>query len=195
MENNSNSSIPINLREGSIIISGPECFVEKNMQATFEFVEKYFSSFPTIPLATPVSLPSSGTSANEHSTESGTVDSKTIPVAGNDKYISAGIYHIDSDDGTISILKKVPGNNKAEKAKNIALIVLYIRKGKIHGKEIIPICEKHNCYDSSKFSAIFKNEKTNIIRKGTGQSWTIELTQPGEAAAVALLEEMVNDTK
>lgn len=46
MENNSNSSISINLREGSIIISGPECFVEKNMQATFEFVENIFRLFP-----------------------------------------------------------------------------------------------------------------------------------------------------
>ena len=79
--------------------------------------------------------------------------------------------------------------------KNIALIALYIRKGKVPGKEIIPICEKHACYDSANFSSTFKNEKTNIIRKGTGQAWTIELTQPGEAAALALLEEMANDKK
>ena len=119
---------------------------------------------------------------------------KTTPIT-VDKYIKAGVYHIDGEDGTISILKKIPGNSNAEKMKNIALIVLYIRKEKIAGKEIIPICEKHACYDSTNFSSTFKNEKTNIIRKGSGQAWTIELTQPGETAALALLEEMANDKK
>ena len=165
---NINSSISISLRDGNITISGSDTFVEKNKQAAFDFVERNLALFPTTPPATP---------------------------AESDKYIEAGIYHIDPDDGTISILKKIPGNNKSEKTKNIALIVLYIKKGKVPGKDIIPICVKHACYDSSNFSSIFKNEKTNIIRKGSGQNWTIELTQPGEAAAINLLEEMVNDTK
>lgn len=189
------ATVSINLHEGSIVISGSEDFIEKNMKAAFDFVEKNLSVAPTVinaPAVPAVANPlTSFPIANTAMPEPANVTS----ASSDDKYIKAGVYHIDADDGTISILKKVPGDNKAEKTKNIALIVLYIRKGKVPGKEIIPICEKHACYDSSNFSAIFKNEKTNIVRKGSGQSWTIELTQPGETAALTLLEEMANDKK
>lgn len=192
---NKNASVSINLHEGSIVISGSEDFIEKNMSIAFDFVEKNLSTVtnavvaPTLPAATSISTPvfTSSTTSSE--------PANAAAASSYDKYIKAGVYHIDADDGTISILKKVPCDNKTEKTKNIALIVLYIKKGKVSGKELIPICEKHACYDSSNFSAIFKNEKTNIVRKGTGQSWTIELTQPGEAAALTLLEEMANDKK
>ena len=72
---------------------------------------------------------------------------------------------------------------------------MHIKKGKIPAREIIPICEKHACYDSSNFSSVFNKEKANIVKKGAGRNWTIELTQPGETAALALLEEMANDKK
>jgi hypothetical protein len=116
-------------------------------------------------------------------------------IIGKDKYIEEGVYHIDALDGSISILKKIPGNSKAEKTKNIALIVLHIKKEPIHASLIIPLCEKHNCYDQANFSSMFKNEKTNIVRKGSGKAWTIELTKPGKEAAIKLLEDMVNASK
>jgi hypothetical protein len=34
-----------------------------------------------------------------------------------------------------------------------------------------------------------------MIRKGNGQSWTLELTQPGEEAAIELLEGLANAAK
>lgn len=190
MEENKNVSISINLGDGSITISGSETFVEKNMNSVFDFVERNRQFVPQT-----TASEEDATKGDKFSTQS----TLTTPPIENpkigDKYIKAGVYHIGAEDGAISILKTVPGKNKAEKAKNIALIVLYIRKGKVDGKELIPICEKHACYDSGNFSSTFKNEKTNIIRKGSGQSWTLELTQPGESAALALLEEMANDKK
>ena len=189
-----NATVSINLHEGSIVISGSEDFIEKNMKAAFDFVEKNLSVSPAAIVA-PTVVPATSSSASSPVSDAPSEPISATPISSDDKYIKAGVYHIDADDGTISILKKVPGDNKSEKTKNIALIVLYIRKGKVPGKEIIPICEKHACYDASNFSATFKNEKTNIIKKGSGQSWTIELTQPGEAAALALLEEMANGKK
>lgn len=192
---NKSPAISLNLYEGSISISGSEEFIEKNLKVVFDFVEKNIltnsratTTSDTLTVVNPLKdIPVTDTVSPELPKVSATLS--------DDKYIKAGVYHIDSEDGTISILKKVPGDSKSEKVKNIALIVLYIKKGKIPGKDIIPICEKHACYDSSNFSATFKNEKTNIIKKGTGQSWTIELTQPGETAALELLEEMANDKK
>ena len=188
------ATVSINLHDGSIVISGSEDFIEKTMKVAFDFVEKNLS----LPATPSVLTTLAATNQLEHNSKEDIVNlesNNTALVPSDDKYIKAGVYHIDADDGSISILKKVPGDNKAEKTKNIALIVLFIKKGKIQGNEIIPICEKHACYDSSNFSAVFKNEKTNIVRKGSGQSWTIELTQPGETAARALLEEMANDKK
>lgn len=188
------ATVSINLHDGSIVISGSEDFIEKTMKVAFDFVEKNLS----MPATPSVLTTLAATNQLEHNSKEDIVNlesNNTVLVPSDDKYIKAGVYHIDADDGSISILKKIPGDNKAEKTKNIALIVLFIKKGKIQGKEIIPICEKHACYDSSNFSAVFKNEKTNIVRKGSGQSWTIELTQPGETAARALLEEMANDKK
>lgn len=188
------ATVSINLHDGSIVISGSEDFIEKTMKVAFDFVEKNLS----MPATPSVLTTLAATNQLEHNSKEDIVNlesNNTALVPSDDKYIKAGVYHIDADDGSISILKKVPGDNKAEKTKSIALIVLFIKKGKIQGKEIIPICEKHACYDSSNFSAVFKNEKTNIVRTGSGQSWTIELTQPGETAARALLEEMANDKK
>lgn len=192
---NKSPAISLNLYEGSISISGSEEFIEKNLKVVFDFVEK---NILTNSRATTTSDTLTVVNPSKDIPVTDTVSPELPKVSAtpsDDKYIKAGVYHIDSEDGTISILKKVPGDSKSEKVKNIALIVLYIKKGKIPGKDIIPICEKHACYDSSNFSATFKNEKTNIIKKGTGQSWTIELTQPGETAALELLEEMANDKK
>lgn len=194
MGNDNNATVSINLHEGSIVISGSEEFVGATMQVAFDFLERNLSVAPKT-LNISEESPSEDISAENAPADLGIMNSTTIGTLTDDKYIRAGVYHIDSDDGTISILKKVPGESKSEKAKNIALIALYIKKGKIPGKDIIPICEKHACYDSSNFSAVFKNEKTNIVRKGSGQSWTIELTQPGETAARALLEAMANEKK
>lgn len=191
MEEIKNATVSINLTEGNIVISGSEEFVEKNMETIFSFVERVNKSVYD---PKKVAQPKEDCRGETTISEEAITTEETTPIT-VDKYIKAGVYHIDGEDGTISILKKIPGNSNAEKMKNIALIVLYIRKEKIAGKEIIPICEKHVCYDASNFSSVFKNEKTNIVRKGSGQKWTIELTQPGEEAAIELLEEMANDKK
>ena len=188
MEEIKNASISINLNEGNILISGPEEFVEKNMEKVFSFVERTgclrFSEKTVAEISTDKGCTTKCTDAKSE-----------IVNPDADKYIRAGVYHIDTEDGKISILKKIPGNSKAEKMKNIAMIVLYIRKEKILGKEIIPICEKHSCYDGPHFASTFESEKTNLIKKGNGKAWTLELTQPGEEAVIALLEEMANDKK
>lgn len=191
MEEIKNATVSINLTEGNIVISGSEEFVEKNMETVFSFVEHTNKS---------AYVPKKDMRQKENCGEETPISennliTEEITPAAEDKYIKAGVYHVDKEDGTISILKKIPGNSNSEKMKNIALIVLYIKKGKIEGKEITHLCEKHNCYDSSNFSSVFKKEKTNIIRKGSRQKWTIELTQPGEKAAIQLLEEMANDKK
>ncbi|MBQ0098705.1 MAG: hypothetical protein KBS62_07250 [Oscillospiraceae bacterium] len=188
MEEIKNASISVNLSQGNIIISGSEEFVEKNMDAVFLFVERANKKYENHPRTD-----NDNSLINEFTVTQKTNEDKRSSSV--DKYVENGVYHVNLEDGEISILKRIPGNSKSEKVKNIALIVLYIRKEKITGKDIIPICEKHNCYDQANFATVFKNEKTNFIRKGSGQKWTLEITQPGEEAAKSLLEEMSNNDK
>jgi hypothetical protein len=154
MEETKTASISVNLSDGSILITGSEEFIERNKEDVFTFVEKNIRSSHK---------PNFDADKLEESSNMPNQNALQEPLSNNtesdDKYVKAGVYHIDAEDSSISILKKVPGDNKTEKTKNIALIVLHIRKGKVPGKDIIPICEKHNCYDSANFSTAFKNEK------------------------------------
>ena len=184
----SNANICINLKDGSISISGSEEFVSKNMETVFDFVMENLNlsnkAFPKTSEAVEINT------LNESKSDSSAEESEE-----KDKYIVAGIYHVDAESGAISILKKIPGNSKAEKMKNIALIALHVKQGKIEGRDLVPLFEKHACYDSSNCTKIFKSELTNMIYKPNGKKWTVELTQPGQEAAVALLEGMLNDKK
>jgi len=172
------ASITVNLKERSFTISGSEEFVEKNKQELKDFITMNIESEEII-------------SANNKENE----DKKYSLTEEQDRYIRNGIYTIDSEDGTVTILKKVPGKNNAEKTKNIALIVLFAKgeNEKIQGSELKRLCEKQKCYDSKNFAATFKRDMSNFIMKGKGQSWTIELSIPGKDNAKELLESLCNN--
>lgn len=172
------ASITVNLKERSFTISGSEEFVEKNKQELKDFITMNIESEEII-------------SANNKENE----DKKYSLTEEQDRYIRNGIYAIDSEDGTVTILKKVPGKNNAEKTKNIALIVLFAKgeNEKIQGSELKRLCEKQKCYDSKNFAATFKRDMSNFIMKGKGQSWTIELSIPGKDNAKELLESLCNN--
>ena len=83
-----------------------------------------------------------------------------------------------------------------KKMKNVALIVLYEKKEAIERENLKALCEKQGCWDANNASAIFERDIVNFIKKKkSSKVWTLELTIDGEAAAVALLEEMLNDKK
>ncbi len=183
MSEQNNSEIRVNLQEGSFSISGSESFIGANREIIMGYVK---NNFTRVINKSPIEA--------EKNNDIGTVSTnKATNNESIDKYIDAGLYHVDSEDGSISILKKIPGKSNSEKTKNIALIVSYIKKEKILGSSIIPICEKHGCFDSAHHATIFANEKELFVRKGSGKSWAIELTKPGEEAAIDLLEEMLSN--
>lgn len=170
--------ITVNLKERSFTISGSEEFVEKNKQEFKDFIMMNMEQEET-------------TTANNSEKE----DNKDCMTEEQNRYIRNGIYAIDSEDGIVTILKKVPGKNNAEKTKNIALIVLFAKgeNEKIQGSEIKKLCEKQKCYDAKNFAATFKRDMSNFIMKGKGQSWTIELSIPGKENAKELLEGLCNN--
>lgn len=168
--------ISVNLKERSFTISGTEEFVERNKQELKEIIMKNIEQEETEMV-----------NKNENKKEYLTKE--------QDKYINNGIYAIDNEDGTVTILKKVPGKNNSEKTKNIALIVLFAKgeDTRIQGSEIRKLCEKQKCYDAKNFASTFKRDMSNFIMKGKGQSWTLELSIPGRDNAKELLESLCNN--
>jgi len=179
MTDNSNSQITVNLTELSFSITGSEAFIEKHIENLKTYINEKS--------AAPVKI-----AAVNSNSQIQTEEKKPAGSASNvDKYIENGIYDVDEETNEVSILKAVPGSNKAAKAKNVALILLYAKGTEIQGSEIIPHCVEQACYDMANFSAIFKKKDGNFIRKGNGSSWSLKLTIPGRQAAQKLLEEMI----
>lgn len=177
-----NYNITVNYSEGSFSITGSEEFIEKTKNEINEMLLKVYVKKQKIEEVIAAS--------KEENSNNITIASKS-----NEKYINKGIFNIDTDDGEITILKKVPGKNNAEKTKNVALIVLYAKgeNERIKGSEIKGLCEKQKCYDQKNFAAIFKRDMSNFVMKGKGQSWTLQLSVPGKESAIELLESMCSD--
>lgn len=186
MDKEFNTNITVNLRDGNFTISGTESFVEKYYNDLKEYVKENISSCKSVisPQHNPQPLYS------EIQSNSPVQSAKTS----YDKYIENGIYYIDDSTNQIKILKNVPGGNKATKAKNVAMILLYAKNGEMSNTEIIAECQEQACFDSANFSSVFKKKDGCFIRTGNGKSktWTLRLTTPGRKAAEELLESMVN---
>lgn len=192
MEESKSARVSINLRDGTINITGSEPFVEKNMETVFAFVERTKVTIPTYVSQNQLSVPL--VEKTDHLSET----QEIVPSEKDEKgkYKKLGIYSVDAEDGTISIHRKIPGNTNAEKMKNVALIVLYEKGEAIEGATLKTLCEKQGCWDRNNSAAIFEREiKLFIKKKISAQKWTIALTIDGEQAAIDLMEGMVSDKK
>lgn len=180
-----NVELNVNLTERSFSIKGTEEFVDRKTKEIVELLEKFGSVNSN--QKTIIQNVGNNIEPNEQN---------NVRNSGNklQKYIDAGILSIDGED--VMILRKVPGKNNADKTKKIALIIILALNKPILSKLIVQNCEQLGCYDASNFSKIFKNDKSGkFIRKGSGQSWTLDATIPGKEYAVEVLEEMCNAIK
>lgn len=178
MEEKDCSEIYINLKEKIFSIKGDSNFVKES----FESIKEIVVSLKNVP------------ELNEkEQNEKGIIESEEV-VNENclDKYIKAGIYSID--ENKVIFHKKITGKTNAEKMKNIALIAIYAKNGKIQSSELKELCERQACYDANNFAAIFKRDIENFIVKGKSQSqsWEIDLTVGGKEKAEEILESMMN---
>lgn len=195
MPDNITSRVEINLSTGSLVVSGTEEFINESLEKVLDFLKE--NSFQndhnntvTIQKAPMVTTPS---------TQPSTIDTTLHPVTPNadsSKTEYPSVYKFDSEEN-ISILKDIPGNTKATKARNLALIVLHAiskkegKEAKIRGSDLVSLCQKHNCYDKNNFSKTFE-EQRDFLKEGKSksQNWTLKLTFEGEKNAKHLLESL-----
>ncbi len=174
--------VTVNLKEGSFSIAGTESFVQQNIENLKIFIKDNMNEIKmNVPVIT-----------NQCSSANTVEILPQNPEQNTDKYQEKGIYFIDKETGEIQILKNIPGKNKANKSRNVALILLYAKNDVINGSDIKKHCVEQACYDQANFASWFKKKDGCFIRQGNGQSWTLRLTIPGKEEAVALLESMID---
>ena len=104
--------VTVNLKEGSFSIAGTESFVQQNIENLKIFIKDNMNEIKmNVPVIT-----------NQCSSANKVEILPQNPEQNTDKYQEKGIYFIDKETGEIQILKNIPGKNKANKSRNVALI-------------------------------------------------------------------------
>lgn len=153
------------------------------INSMFEKWSKMFEG-PGALLAKPV--------AQLHSTE-------TISIGANAGQNVAGYENVfDELEGKLKIIAQMPGNNKADKARSTALVVLFgnLIRGQMttSADEIREHCLDQGCYDSSNFASHLKGLKDKItMNTKPGGGYDVKLTAPGRKAAQAFVEKLNNE--
>jgi hypothetical protein len=104
----------------------------------------------------------------------------------------------DSVDGKLKIIADVPGNSKAVKARNVALVLLYGHHlqgtDQIASELIREACTDHGCFDSGNFASSIKALKDKIVMNTkAGGGYDVKLTAPGRKAAKEFVESLNNE--
>lgn len=155
------ASIKLQSNTFSIEISGNEEFVKNQYQG---FVNEYGLYIKTS---------ANSSSANVVASE---------PTAVSASIGGSGIENLFSfeDDGAVTINMAVSGNNKAEKIKNVALLIGYARKDDwIPTSVIAKECKRQGCWDSGNFASYVKQCEPLIMIRGKGSNKCIKITVSG----------------
>lgn len=182
-----NCTMSLNLSERSFALEGDQGFVEKHYIKLLQIVQE------TQPVtSSPSVIPSAGLerdalNAAETGNQLQCTDSQLAP------YISEGIFYIDSDTKMPVIQTTVPGNNRREQMRNVALILLYASDGPMNSSYIKEQCQRQSCLDGANFSKAYEKDKKNFIKKGKpgSRDWSLELSIPGKRTAKELLDSMM----
>lgn len=169
--------ISISIQEGKIDISGPEEFVQKQIDNFKTLIQKLLTLPPKPPDG---AIRGASAGADSPGVHKGT---------GWDKVIAF-------DDDKIKVLKTPPGAKKREKTINMALIYLHAKgiKGEesATSEEIRSACKDHGCLDIANFAKTLKTQKENLLVSGSARSknQSFKLTVPGKDKAAGLVAEL-----
>lgn len=173
--NEATAKIRISISEGLIEIEGAESFVSSQTAILHPFIESIFKSRGLgSDQGRPGGLPTDPP-APEGPEQNGSTKYQNI---------------IEESDGTIHILKAVPGSNNAQKMVNVAMLLALgyssIGTTSITSNTIRSACKTQACLDASNFASTIKEQNNLFIITGSGRSWNLKLTLPGKQQAEQL---------
>ncbi|MEC5218087.1 hypothetical protein RCH09_003054 [Actimicrobium sp. GrIS 1.19] len=176
ISSSSKARVVVSAREGIVEIEGSEVFVADQLARLKVVISQVIASNANWRNA-PESKPPAGSSPS-------------VPVPQALEGFS-NLY--TQSKGKLRLLKELPGNNKANKTVNAALLVAHANA--LMGTEhttldtIRSVCKEQACHDSNNFSATLKREKELFVHSG---SLHITLSPAGRERA-RLLASQLND--
>jgi hypothetical protein len=183
MENTA-AKIRVSLREGLLEIEGSEDFVSKQIENLKEVITKLPSSH--IPLVHPHATPPSPATGNGQPP----ADLTAKPTEDAAKYENV----ISVAGGVVKVLKDIPGDSKAEKSANAALLYLFgknlLTQEQATFSEIRQVCKEHACLDGANFAGSIKDQKEWFIVTGGRKSEVAQLTKPGKKQAQSVVDSL-----
>lgn len=175
------ASFSISVKDGRIEVSGSE-----------EFVREQIKEFRDVIKITATKVEENVSST--HQSEAGPT-AESLNVSDQvDSNPYPNVLALEKDG--IRILKTIPGKNKPDKTRNIALLLLLGKKlmgeSSVPTKEIRTACERHACLDKGNFAKHIKSGKQDFIINGSGKGSVqrAKLTHPGEQKAKEIAEEL-----
>ncbi len=183
MENTA-AKIRVSLREGLLEIEGSEEFVSKQIENLKDVITKLPSTHqaPIPPIVPPPIAQTPNGTANG--------DAALIPTADAAKYENV----ISVAGGVVKVLKDIPGNSKAEKTANAALLYLFgknlLSQEQATFSEIRQVCKEHAILDGPNFAGAIKDQKEWFIVTGGRKSEVAQLTKPGKKQAQSVVDSL-----
>lgn len=176
-------SISLSLTERSFSITGPEDFIKRYKDILLPLVQQEQPNNRVV-------HSSSVLTGSQIATE-GKDDQALPPLV--KRSVESALIHFDKDTQLPVIQKSVPGKNKREQMRNVALILLYAAGEPLSSIYIREQCKKQSCLDPNNFSKAYETDKSNFIKTGKAGSkdWTLELTIPGVKAAETLISNAI----
>lgn len=103
----------------------------------------------------------------------------------------------DELEGSLKIIANMPGENKASKTRNTALVLMYGRyllgDQTTSAESIRDACIDQGCYDGSNFASHLKALKEKVaMNTKPGGGYDVKLTAPGRKAAHDFVENLNN---
>lgn len=164
------AKIKFSITDGLVEIEGSEAFVGQQLTKLEPLITKILQSNTTH-------------ASNPPAIQQKPKDSQT-DAEGLDQY--QNVFALA--DGKVQILKDLPGNGKAQKTVNAALLLAYANTlqgiNTIAYEAVRSLCSAHACLDSNNFSKTMKAEKEYFIITGNGGAQSISLTVPGKRKAL-----------
>lgn len=170
--------------EGVLEISGSEIFVQTQIDDFKELMEKLLLEAPQ-------------KVKKELLSDNGGVKDSIDDIEDTCKEDYKKMYSLvfDFDEPIRLVCKSIPGNNKAEQAKNIMRLYLYMQYLRgvevVSADEIKDICDHHACLDKSHFAEQLQSMEAEIKVIGVkGGKKDAKLRQPGIQKVKKLAEEL-----
>lgn len=177
------SSISVDLANGTFSIHGQEDFVQKYFEILLPVVQKEQGNGSGIKKPSVQLKPEKPYQQQGMPADDGLVT----------RCIERGLFYFDDSTGLPFLQARVPGNNKRERMRNVALVLLRAASEPLESSYIKEQCRLQSCFDGPNFSKAYEMDKRDFIKKGkTGsKDWTLQLTVPGKETSEALINRML----